>query len=342
VEREVNPIAITADLHLHEHEQFARERDGFNSRLLDGRDAILRIAETAAERGCRILLFAGDWFHSRRKVSVPVLHVSEETLVRAREEHGIRVVAIPGNHDYSFDEQSCSIVGQPFEDVILEGGVHDVDGWHVGCIPWTDSVEPVRSVLSQRADFYIGHFGIEGARVGPSDFEMPGHIDATVLKRKLTFVGHYHKPQTVHGTNTHYVGSPLQLTWGERGERKSFVVVQPDRTWERIHVKGFPRFMRLSEKSLGKATPRDFVELVVPTRGRVERARHLLDQQYPDHDVHIVTKAEPEDTTPRLNLAGHGLAEQLELYVDSFPLPDGVTKKEALAYGKRLLEGSIA
>jgi exonuclease SbcD len=38
-------------------------------------------------------------------------------------------------------------------------------------------------------------------------------------------LGHIHKPQQVSGRDAHYVGSPIQLDYGEAGEEKSSIVV---------------------------------------------------------------------------------------------------------------------
>jgi len=38
-------------------------------------------------------------------------------------------------------------------------------------------------------------------------------------------LGHIHKPQQVPGRDAHYVGSPIQLDYGEAGEAKSSIVV---------------------------------------------------------------------------------------------------------------------
>lgn len=41
-------------------------------------------------------------------------------------------------------------------------------------------------------------------------FQAREGLDADTFNGRLTYLGHYHKPQTVPGTNIRYIGSPYQ------------------------------------------------------------------------------------------------------------------------------------
>lgn len=333
------PLTIFADLHLHDHTAFATEREGFNSRLIDGKDIVYAIAEDAEKHGCTDIIHAGDWFHSRRRVSVPVLDVSERILDGCRK-WGVNIHAIPGNHDYSLDGKACSIIGQPFASVTTEhGSVREIAGWRVCFIPWTDDPDVVNRALTVRADVYVGHFGVEGAKVGPSDFEIPGHIHARLLKdiAAPVFLGHYHKPQSIPDTTAMYVGSPLQQGWGEAGEEKRCIRLLPNGTIKSVPLKSGPRFLRLKPDELEKARPIDFVEVVVDTVKQVRRVRNLVDNERADSQTSIVLREAPKADAPALDLAGLKHRDQLEKYVKHMGVPDGVTAKELVKAGLELL-----
>lgn len=338
------PIAYFADLHMHEHEAFATDRDGFNSRLLDCADAALAVARHAKKIGAKSVLFGGDWFHSRRKISVPVLHISEATL-KAIRAMGLDVYALLGNHDLSLDGRANSIFGQPFTNVFSQPDVYEIDGWKVGIIPWTDNPDDVAKVLRKKADFYAGHFGVEGARVGPSDFEMPGHIDEKTLKltNNPVLLGHYHKPQAIEGTSAMYVGSPLQLSWGEAGENKRFLVVSAGSRTVRVSsvdLPEFPRFERVAEADLDKCRPQDFVEVIVRRAEDVKRARNKVRLTRGEAGANIVVLEDGGDEAPRVDLSGLNVRDQLRRYLKHAGVPKGMDREELLKLGLELVEHS--
>lgn len=339
------PLAVFADLHLHEHEAFASERSGYNSRLMDARDVVLRIAEEAHKRGVKVILFLGDWNHSRRKISVACIDVSEWVIREVKKRYGIDIIAFPGNHDLSLDGKSCSVVGLPFSRVITEPGVYEIAGWKVGVIPWTDDPKAVAKVLKQKADFYAGHFGVEGARVGPSDFEMPGHIgpDTLNVTGNPILLGHYHKPQEVEGTSAIYVGSPLQLGWGETREEKRFLILtEGKRTCriESVELADFPRFVRCKPEELDKCRPQDFVEVVVEKAKHVKRVRNKIELTRGERGANIVLLEGPGDDGPRLDLSGLNVRRQLEKYVKHVGAPPGIEPGELVKFGLQLVEHS--
>jgi DNA repair exonuclease SbcCD nuclease subunit len=337
------PVAIFADLHLHEHTAFAVDRDRFNSRLLDSRDIVRDIATACVAAGVRDVLFAGDWFHARRRVGVACLDVSESVLNECRRKHGLNIHAIPGNHDLSLDGRACSVVGQPFASVTTEhGAVQDVSGWRVCFVPWTDDSEVVKRALSVEADLYVGHFGVAGTKVGPSDYEMPGHVGLNSIIHRATegaplVLGHYHKPQNILDSQTLYVGSPLQQGWGETGEAKRFVIVTPNGGVKSVPLPNGPRFLRLRPDELDTARPIDFVEVVVDTVRQVRRARNLIADVRRDSQTSIVLREVPKADAPVLDIAGLKIRTQLRRYVDHTGVPEGVDRKSLIQAGLELL-----
>lgn len=341
------PLSIFADLHLHEHAAFAIDRGGFNSRLIDSRDVVLNIAKKSRAAGASDLIHAGDWFHARRRVGVACLDVSESVLNTCRTKYSLRVHTIPGNHDYSLDGKACSIVGQPFASVTMEhGSVREIAGWRVCFVPWTDDVDVVKRALAVSADLYIGHFGVADSKVGPSDFEMPGHINQDVLAKRANpdaplLLGHYHKPQKIGDSRSMYIGSPLQQGWGEAGENKRFIIVRPNGSIESVPLPDGPRFLRLTPETLDKARPNDFVEVVVENIKQVRRTRHLIDDTRPESPTSIVLREVPVADAPAIDLSGLKVRDQLIRYVDHVGVPDGVDRDVLIRTGLELMGGSV-
>lgn len=88
-----------------------------------------------------------------------------------------------------------------------------------------DGYDPARDVL-----LYAAHLHVSGAHLSGS--ERLVHVSETYSAESARLpmvsysaLGHIHKPQQVPGRDAYYVGSPLQLDYGEAGEAKSSIVV---------------------------------------------------------------------------------------------------------------------
>jgi exonuclease SbcD len=88
-----------------------------------------------------------------------------------------------------------------------------------------DGFDPARDVL-----LYAAHLHVTGAHLSGS--ERLVHVSETYAAESAglpvvsySALGHIHKPQQVPGREAYYVGSPLQLDYGEAGEEKSSIIV---------------------------------------------------------------------------------------------------------------------
>ena len=89
-----------------------------------------------------------------------------------------------------------------------------------------DGFDPARDVL-----LYAAHLHVSGAHLSGS--ERLVHVSETYAAESAglpvvsySALGHIHKPQQVPGRDAFYVGSPMQLDYGEAGEAKSSIVVE--------------------------------------------------------------------------------------------------------------------
>lgn len=88
-----------------------------------------------------------------------------------------------------------------------------------------EGFDPARDVL-----LYAAHLHVSGAHLSGS--ERLVHVSETYAAESAglpivsySALGHIHKPQQVPGRQAFYVGSPMQLDYGEAGEPKSSIVV---------------------------------------------------------------------------------------------------------------------
>ena len=68
-----------------------------------------------------------------------------------------------------------------------------------------------------------------------------GLKDLPLDKTKHCIAGDFHKRQFLAEGKFHYLGSPLQLSFSERGDRKCFTLIHDDWTIEEIETDA-PRF----------------------------------------------------------------------------------------------------
>lgn len=140
-----------------------------------------------------------------------------------------------------------------------------------------DGYDSARDVL-----LYAAHLHVSGAHLSGS--ERPLHVtDAYAAEAgslpvvSYSALGHIHKPQQLPGQDACYVGSPMQLDFGEAGQEKSSIVViaEPGRPAE------------ITRRPLNSARPLrllrgtfDAVETAAATVDR-ELVRVIVETEYP-------------------------------------------------------------
>jgi len=89
-----------------------------------------------------------------------------------------------------------------------------------------DAFDPARDVL-----LYAAHLHVSGAHLSApngscTSSETYAAESAGLPVVSYSALGHIHKPQQVPGRDAFYVGSPMQLDYGEAGEAKSSILVE--------------------------------------------------------------------------------------------------------------------
>lgn len=108
----------------------------------------------------------------------------------------------------------------------------------------TKTAEAIASIIEhQKPDIVLGHFTVEGMKLGDSKFERHTSTEVLVPQSafknvKLAAVGHIHSPQDV-APNIIGVGSLIRHTFAEKNDQKSYTLVTIDQgsvTWGRHHI----------------------------------------------------------------------------------------------------------
>jgi DNA repair exonuclease SbcCD nuclease subunit len=237
----VSKLLFFSDLHCHNHSQFSTIlANGRNSRLQDCLNIILQAQQVAADLHCdghKVSVFMlGDLFHSRTKLDIDVYsgawgYVNSLAYL-------FPMYLLKGNHDcyskcgdvHSLEAfaEVCDVIDEPRR--IVAGDCT------LNAFPYTDDVAKLVQDIqaAEPADMLLLHQALREGAVGP--YGATGHGELSVKdlpldRYKYVFAGDYHKRQWVVPNKVHYIGSPLQLTFGEAGEFKAFTLVDTE-TWQ--------------------------------------------------------------------------------------------------------------
>jgi DNA repair exonuclease SbcCD nuclease subunit len=229
----MSKFLLFSDLHIHPHKKS-------NDRLEDCLNIIPWVFKTAKKNKVKNILFGGDFFHDRYKIDILTYQRTFETLKNEMQQGEYNLYLLLGNHDlwYSDDTSISSVVP-----LSLIKGITVVDkpcrlriddsNWDF--LPFTlnppESLACIKSEL--KPEYLLGHIAINDAKMHRSHYssdiivEHEGEIvsvDANIFsKYKHVFLGHFHAEQKI-GKNIEYIGSPLQLSFGEAFEKKHIIL----------------------------------------------------------------------------------------------------------------------
>jgi DNA repair exonuclease SbcCD nuclease subunit len=226
----MSKILISTDLHIHPHKK-NKKRLGDCLKVLDW------IFKTAELRQVEDIVFIGDLFHDRQMMEVLTYQRTFEVF----QKHTARIWLLIGNHDMWHNEKwdiSSVIPLNAIENVtvINQATTLEIAGHPLSFLPYTRN--PIKSLLDienkGKYKILFGHIALHGALLNTrvrtfsevlveDDSDMT-IVDATILDGwDQTFLGHYHAAQRINN-NIEYVGSPLQLSYGEAFQQKHIII----------------------------------------------------------------------------------------------------------------------
>jgi DNA repair exonuclease SbcCD nuclease subunit len=142
----------------------------------------------------------------------------------------------------------------------------------------------------------------------------------------LVLLGHYHKPQEVKSgaTTAMYVGSPVQLDWGEKGDEKRFLVVDSEKLeLESIPTEGYKKHIELEINSANKTKVLKEAEKIAASGDYVKLIKtDEVDLKKYAEAFCVVDKTE-KDVTDRGISSNMSQAERMKRFVEIKKIPEG-------------------
>jgi DNA repair exonuclease SbcCD nuclease subunit len=223
-------ILIFSDLHVHHH-------SGSSEKLDNCIDCLHWIYKESEKRRIKNIVFGGDLFHDRHKINLYAYNKVYEILEQYSEK--INSYFLVGNHDM-FYRSSWSVISlKPLSKILRiidKPETIKISDLSIDFLPYTENPEEEMKKLSKKSKVLVSHLAVQGATLNTlwgikkDDFEE--EIDETNKNNfegyERVFLGHYHARQRIKGTNIEYIGSPLQLSFGEAMDPKGFIILDTE------------------------------------------------------------------------------------------------------------------
>ena len=191
---------IFSDLHLNTFAYGAHvTEEGFNSRLWQQWLAIEEMINDAEDQGCKFAYFCGDLTHTHGQVQTQV-QVIATRLFKELRNRGIKIRAIPGNHDM-YDRRGTIHSLSFLADEEISGSWVDEDQ-RVLALPYTTDEGVLKRFLSKAAGggestLLLLHQGVSGLALA-SGFVLDERLTPDMIPDNCrAFAGHYHQHAAV-------------------------------------------------------------------------------------------------------------------------------------------------
>jgi DNA repair exonuclease SbcCD nuclease subunit len=277
-------ILLFSDAHVHAHKK------SFD-RLKDCLAALDWVFEVAKQHKIKDIVFAGDLFQDRQKIDVATYSLTFDVLLKHCD-GSINLWLLIGNHDMWFhDKWDISSVlpfsALPNVTVINKACTLEINGKEIDFLPYVrDPIEyltHLEMAAKQRKGLKIlvGHLAVHGAELNTlyhtlADVVLEHDGDMVRVGPELfkawdkVFLGHYHGAQEIE--NIEYIGSPLQLTFGEAFQEKHVIIYNLKTGDQEYVINEFsPKHLILSEEEVHKhEVENNFVRLNVENRKSID------------------------------------------------------------------------
>lgn len=322
-------VLLFSDAHMARHKKSL-------DRLQDGLNVLEWVFATAQTNKIDIIIFAGDLFHDREKIDILVYLRTFEILEKYLSDSKLNLYLLVGNHDMWSDKKwdvtsvrplsalaGVTVIDKPCTVSILG---HDID-----FLPYTKNPLDYLNQFKKR-NFLIGHLALDGAKTNHhhnvySDVVIEHDGDMTILDSSIfsdwrrVWLGHYHFGQEI-SHNVEYIGSPLQLTFGEAFTDKHIIIWDLDSN-EKTYVKNnfSPQYYILRPDQINDyKLEKNFIRIEVEDLRSLdvyELRRQLGDKNPAVIEFDQIHKKEEEHIIDDAKAILYKEDEMLETYVDS-------------------------
>lgn len=222
-------FAFIGDIHLSRYSQDKiEETTNLPERLHSIKNALYEVGEYCRKKKIKDFIIGGDVLHGKSIIYA----VAQEIMIQFFEDFkDLTFYVIDGNHDLSGKGEDVVSALRPLQNIdnvnwIKFSDVLRLSDGDVFLVPYSTKLPEI--IKKNKARILVSHFGLSEGMLN-SGMSIVTDVSMRDLtgKYELVLLGHYHKPQELvkDGVRAFYVGSLIQLDWGERNEEKRFLVV---------------------------------------------------------------------------------------------------------------------
>lgn len=353
---------VCSDLHLHAHKDRV-------DRLQHCLDVLDWIFQTAIKHKVSHIFFLGDLFHERSKIDVMNYLRVFEIFMKYMIEDGINLDMhiLVGNHDMyhqeKWDVNSVKPLNAiPRVNVIQQPTRMVVGGRKIDWLPHTENPIKELAKLKEKnggaGDILFGHLSVNGAMLNTCygtkadviveyDNDMVPVDVGIFADWKMTMLGHYHGAQQLSPT-CEYVGSPLQLTFGEAFQQKHIIILDLDTLQKQYIINDFsPKHIIVnSQDYLGEAYDLNncFVRLLVGsmTNREIMDMKRDIAAKYRVLSLDAKKKeskiVEDKEVIDRTKASLTNITEMMNKHLEQTGIPTGIDVLKLKQWGMKCLE----
>lgn len=269
------------------------------------------VASYAKANGHNRIAVLGDTFHVRYALPVELINRLDDEL-DIMVAHGMSIDFLVGNHDAvdAAGNNALQVFERPQVRIITDIRQDQFGLW----LPYRKDIAPlVDAVAKSSAKLCFAHHGIQGAMMNSHVVagELDGLPPAMFAKFQHTFLGHWHRHQTI--ANCTYVGSPYQTRVDEAGQQKGFIELNENTgEWRLVPLNIGPRYHKGDAQDA--------------KRGDTVRLEHGTDPKkikaLQDHGIIVRVEPPPQVAAQvRIN-SDQSIQEQAAKYIQASATPD--------------------
>ena len=226
-------FGYTGDIHLSRYSQDKIEDETrLPERLHSIKAAIYEMASYCIKNNTFTIIIGGDLLHGKSVIYA----IAQEIMIQYFKDyaHLITFIVIDGNHDLSGKGEDVVSALRPLETIenvvwVPFNQTKFMEEENMLLVPYSTKLPEI--IKDNRANILVSHFGLsEGILNSGLSIVSDISLKDLIGRYKLVLLSHYHKPQEIirKEISLYYVGSPIQLDWGEKGDEKRFLIVDTD------------------------------------------------------------------------------------------------------------------
>jgi DNA repair exonuclease SbcCD nuclease subunit len=294
-------FAFIADLHLSRYSQDKTEdKTNLPERLFSIQCALDEVGDYCRENSISKIVIGGDTLHGKSVIYA----VAQDIMLNYFEKyHDIKFIVIDGNHDLSGKGTEVVSALRPIQyipNVNWIGHNRVFKEGNILFVPYSYNLPEI--IKENKADILISHFGLnEGVLNSGLSIIAEISLKDLIGRYKLVLLGHYHKPQEIinPNINLYYVGSTIQLDWGEKGDEKRFLVVDS----ETLNVQSIPitKYKKHIEIELTESNKDDIINFAKKAKENGDHIKIIMREpvdltSIKGYEFNIVDKTERDIT----------------------------------------------